>query len=372
MRLASALLVVGSVLLSSAAAHAGEDALSIAERAHLSALVKDALADAKKGNYEAARVGYQKAYDIFPTSAVLFNLALSELRSGHSLEALHHFDMYTAMDDADAAKVHIVKTDLRPKAYAETGHILIEGAAPAGAHISVDGRELADADARLVDVAPGDHEVVARTKDGTWRANVTAQAGQNTSVSFQLVARAGTPAVAPAQSVVTPAPAPVVAPASRPVPVEPMPAAATHSLAPDVSEQPKEASFWTGRRVVAATMAGTALVAAGAGLFFFVQSNSSDSHAADLRAQLGTSSSCRSPVSNANQASCADLSDSVNQAGTYKDLSTGLFVAGGALAVGSVLTYVLWPSSAESKRGTIVPVVDPSSRMGGVVGRFVF
>jgi tetratricopeptide (TPR) repeat protein len=131
------------------------------------ALCKEALAHAKKGEFEAARRLYAKALETSPSAAILFNLALAELNSGHALDSLRHFREYMRATDTEAPKVAIVSAELLPKALAATGHIQINGT-PTGATAYLDGEEIVSAPGGVVDVMPGQHSVGAtrRTGDG--------------------------------------------------------------------------------------------------------------------------------------------------------------------------------------------------------------
>src|SRR5437868_1937928 len=82
----------------------------------MAALSKEALEHAKKGEFDAARELYTKAWEKSPNTPLLFNLALAELKSQHYVDALHHFDTYLAQHDAEPAKLDVVKTKLRPQA----------------------------------------------------------------------------------------------------------------------------------------------------------------------------------------------------------------------------------------------------------------
>jgi tetratricopeptide (TPR) repeat protein len=150
------------------------------------ALCKEALAHAKKGEFEAARKLYAKALETSPSAAILFNLALAELNSGHALDSLRHFREYMRATDTEAPKVAIVSTELLPKALAATGHIQINGT-PTGATAYLDGEEIVSAPGGVVDVMPGQHSVGAYTPDRGWRADVTVAAGATAEARFTLV-----------------------------------------------------------------------------------------------------------------------------------------------------------------------------------------
>jgi tetratricopeptide (TPR) repeat protein len=156
------------------------------EAPEVASLCKEALAHARKYEFEAARVLYARALGISPSTAILFNLALAELHSARALDALRHFREYLRANDADPSKLPIVRTDLLPKAFGATGHIQIMSS-PAGAKLYLDGQEIVSAPGGVVDVTPGPHVVTARSPDQGWRADVTADPGVSTEAKFALV-----------------------------------------------------------------------------------------------------------------------------------------------------------------------------------------
>src|ERR1700683_279511 len=83
----------------------------------------------KAGDFEAARRSFAQAYAVLHKPDILWNLALSEQKSGHVLEALAHFrelqrDFAQGPDRVDAAK-HLSEL------VAATGHVEVV-AAPGG------------------------------------------------------------------------------------------------------------------------------------------------------------------------------------------------------------------------------------------------
>jgi hypothetical protein len=306
----------------------------------MAALSKEALEHAKKGEFEAARDLYAKAWEKLPNTPLLFNLALAELKSEHYIDALHHFDLYLTQPDAEPGKADLIKNRFRPQAYAATAHITIDDPSLAEARIALDGVEK---DSHTLDMTPGEYEVSARMKDGSiWRANVTAVAGQTVTARLELVPR--------------------VDPTFKIEETKPL-------LAPPRASPTPESSRKT-RNVVTVTVLGAAVLTAGGAVAFLLKSNSDDSHASDLRNQMPGRSSCAPPVPTERQAPCADLHDTVDEQVRFYNISRGMFIAGGALAVGGVLAYVLWPS--RPKNVSVVPVVDPTGRAATVVGRFTF
>ncbi len=56
------------------------------------------------GDYEAARVGFRRAYVLSPRYALLYNVGLAELMSGHDAEALEAFEAFLRQAPADDAQ----------------------------------------------------------------------------------------------------------------------------------------------------------------------------------------------------------------------------------------------------------------------------
>src|SRR5580704_14125562 len=61
---------------------------------------EEGVAEAKGGNFEAARLSFAQAYAVHPSAVVLWNLALTEEKTGRAVDALTHFKQWTRADDA--------------------------------------------------------------------------------------------------------------------------------------------------------------------------------------------------------------------------------------------------------------------------------
>jgi hypothetical protein len=163
----------------------------------VASLCRDALAHARKGEFEPARALYAKAFGVAPGPTVLFNLALAELNSGHAVDALRHFREYIQARTAEPAKVAIVRAELLPKAFGATGHIQIENE-PMGAVLYLDNERIVHAPGGMLDVTPGEHSVTARTPDTGWSAKISVSPGTTAITHFTLIwVHAGPSEVAP-------------------------------------------------------------------------------------------------------------------------------------------------------------------------------
>jgi len=97
---------------------------------------EEGLGRAKSGDFDAARISFTQAYAVLRRPRILWNLALSEEKTGHVLDALAHFKSVAGDPSADegdrtGAQTHVAAL------YGQTAHIEVR--APAGAPVTVDG-----------------------------------------------------------------------------------------------------------------------------------------------------------------------------------------------------------------------------------------
>jgi tetratricopeptide (TPR) repeat protein len=341
-----------AVTLGATAARADSvDEEAASHRAQAAAISKDALVQVKKGQFEAARRLYEKAFEIFPSTPILFNFALAELRSGHVLEALGHFRAYLKAPDADAREASVVNSDLLPRAYGATGHIDV-GKAPRAAELAIDGHRMVPTDDGVIDVSVGTHEVVATTGTESWRGTITLAAGERSSPPLELIATK----------------AETVVPVPSPAPVPGAPVAV-----PLMEEKPVHAPYWTSKRTTTATMLGIALASEAVSLGFFIDEQSARSKGDSLGASSSACDVAPPPASIASQ--CTDYRSARDREHRDAALFDGLLIGGAALTVASFIVWELW--SDGSKAPTVAagsvsvrPILDPVSGRGGIVGTF--
>ena len=330
-----ALLVVPQVAAAQAARAPSQEAADLNERG---------MSLAKTGEYEKARELFQKAWEVEPSTIVLFNLGLAELRSTHHMvEALDHFDLYMKRSDAEPAKVEAIKKSLWSPAYSATGHIVVpDDPSIARAKLSLDGR---DVNGRVLHVVPGDHELIARASSGlVSRARMHVNAGEERTATFtQETPTRSAPLAAtslpqpPAASVAAQSP-PHLATSVQPVAAS-VPALETSARAS--SDRPMFA--------IVATAAG-AVVLAGGGVGAFVAAGSADDQGRGQCAS-GWSSSCDG------QRSTVRTLDSV---------ALGAWIGAAALAATSVVLWVSHPAREGTKSVSLL--AGPGSL--GLEGRF--
>jgi hypothetical protein len=293
----------------------------------------EGLARVKAGDFEAARLSFAQAYVVLHKPDILWNLALSEEKSGHVIEALGHFkELGRAGDpgeDRDKAKKHIEVL------MAQTGHI--EVVAPSGTKIDVDGAAagvtpLTDP----VDVMPGKHHVVAGEKV----ADADVSAGQVAHVSF-LVSEA--------------APMP-------PPPVPPSAPVSTAPVATPVGEAPPKPSSDSAARTITVIAAGTAAVTSGIlGLIFELQAHDNANQAAGLRQANGACTA-------ASSLPCTQLKDAVDAQNRNATLSDVFYGAGAVLAAGAIATWFLWPRHPQASAIRVAPMLSSTAWGIGLTG----
>jgi hypothetical protein len=282
---------------------------------------------------------------------ILWNLALSEEKTSHTLEALGHFRQVAleAPGDADRASA-------QRHVDALLGVLSrIDVQAPAGTVIALDGGGAAGTAplADPLDVMPGHHSIAATLAGGVAKSSeVEAVAGQVAHVSF-----------------IADPPAPVVAamPAAAPLAATPAPTAAVTDLPqpPDESRR----SFWTPRTLSAAVFAGAAAVAGGAAAAFGIASQNNKSAVTGYQKKY-PSSYCLPAASKATPSDCGPWNDAVNAQNRDADISNALYFAAGALALGAVVSWFFWPKPGHAKAAWVLPEVGPQGAGVEAGGRF--
>lgn len=334
MRRLAIALTVGAVSFASAVPARADDAARAAE------LNREAAEHAKHEEWNVARALLAEAYRLRPDASLLVNLAASELKSDHGVDALRHLRAYLADPHGDPNVKQAIQNELLPRAMAATAHLTIHF--PAGARVTVDNETLstdASATAATDDVIPGAHSV------DVWSAGATTHKGVQVKAGESMDVRA------------TPEASPTPAAAAPPPPVAEAPV--------DHADHDRLQSGWTTGRFVSLGLLVGGAALAGVGTYFALDA-SSKLHQADglVSNQLGGSTSaCSSGAAPSACQTTADLHSTYDQ---DIGLATGFFVAGGALAV---VTFFAWPRPSRGEQGLLVrPYVAPGG--GGLVGRF--
>lgn len=281
----------------------------------------------KHADYEGARVAFARAFGLSPKTALLFNLALAEVQSGHAVDAVKHFRRYLKAPDADPDKADIIRSRWLTRAEAESGLLRIE-AAP-GTLILVDAEIVGTTPlVSTVPVPAGEHRVEARRGSALLADVVRAVTGEVTPVSFDVPEKR-----AAVQSSST-------------------------DEAPRHHDQPSSEPSRT-KVVTVASVGGAALLSGAIAAAFAVSSSGDASHAAALRAQLPNNSACAAtsppPV-------CSQLRRQVDSQYTHRDLAYGFGIAAGALVAADVLLFIFWPRTTSSV------VAAPTGANGAMLG----
>jgi hypothetical protein len=291
-------LVVIAILARGAPAYAQSD--TAIEEARLR--FNEGLKQADLGNHEAARLKFSQAWAVFKSAAVLYNLARSEQLTGHDVEALEHFKLFLRMGadpkvtDAQRQKAAENIVALQQK----VGQIEVD--VPRGARVAVDGRTLDDVPNEPVAVPPG-HHVVEATFDGRIKSSAVDCTAGNV-VRVKIVFEQNRVVIEPPR------------------------------------ETDKKSSD---RYVVSGVVGGLGLVAVGVGAGFGLASQSAkDEENAARRDGICV---------DAQSAACRNLEDARDDVDGKATISTLGYIAGGALLVGAVVTFLVWPTSSSSKSG---------------------
>ena len=295
---------------------------------------------AKGGKFEQARLSFTQAYAISADPTTLWNLAVAEMKTGHSLEALKHLKSYTHGTTTDPA--YLAKAPkLLEQLQAETAHVSID--APTGANLVVDGEPLA-ATAPLrepIDVTPGTHAIEARIGTRSARTSLSAPRGQTVSVKLSL----DEPTAA----------APYVAPVPDHV-------AATPTVTPPPPEQTSSSST---KWIVGGSAVGLGIVSAVVGIGFVGGANSAASDLTKAKAQ--TPQGCAGGLAGTSR--CQDRQTAADNKSRDTNMSIAFLVGAGVLVGGGVVAMIFWPKATPNHVG-LAPMLSPQTAGAAFTGHF--
>jgi hypothetical protein len=135
-------------------------------------------------DYEKARLAFLQAYLLKPHSAVLLNLAQSELRAGRYGEAAEHFAKYIRENPSAAAMDHAKAgfEEARQKVTELNVQVNATGAA-----VSIDGADVGRSPLpNALYLMPGRHSVVARKADASAEKVLDAVAGRREYIALEM------------------------------------------------------------------------------------------------------------------------------------------------------------------------------------------
>ncbi len=309
---------------------------------------EEGLERVKAGDIEGARLSFAQAYAALKRPAILWNLALTEEKTGRLVEALAHFkrvarDTTASSGDREEAQRHAAALSGR------TGHIDVQ--APAGATLRVDG-EAAESPAPLsepIDVVPGRHSVEARLGAGVKVVSIDAAAGQVAHVTVS-------------SADLSPASAAVVTSAPGVGPVDS--GAGTGRL-----PEPGASTTPPARIITVTVLGGAALITTGLGIYFALQSKDDETTAAGYRARTtGTISSCHGAAGSTPD--CGSLAYWVHRQDRDATWSNVMYVAAGAFAAGAIITWFAWPRGERATSSWVAPIVTRDSLGLAAAGTF--
>jgi hypothetical protein len=359
---------------------------------------KEGVAFFDQKQYDKARVAFLQAYALKKHPAVLLNLAQSELRCGHEVDAAKHFSAYLReATTASEAERQAAESGLNATRAAVA--LLDVNVDESGAEIYVDGslEGVSPLPAPLY-VSPGPHNVEARKSGKTKTQQVNTSAGRQFMAELSFA-----PKTLPAE--------PTVAAASS----NRSSAAKDEAQAPREPEQPAEPSAgrkpffkWLVSSPAGIVGIGLTGVGVGGGIGLAIASKKSYDNADSVAAQITHAASLDSMMANPDtrylcsdpsawlmkqanppaniparasqySAACSKYQDNVNNGDQMKTWSTVGFVVGGVAAVGTVIFYFVDPNARETSsaeaRGerrhlAIVPSVGPAQTGLTVIGSF--
>ncbi|MGH7293680.1 MAG: tetratricopeptide repeat protein [Polyangiaceae bacterium] len=322
---------------------------------------QEGLARVQARDFEAARVAFAQAFAVLHKPDILWNLALSEEKSGHLTDALAHFERLDrelpSSADHTGPKKHI------DELMGQTGHVDVS--APAGSLVSVDGSPEQECPLRQAwDVMPGHHVVNVRIGGAPARSlEVDAFAGRTVKADFG----SGGGGAPVGGAVPSPVPGSVPGATAPQSNGEPGPTPAPPPPAPEATPS---GGIPTAKLVTVIAVGGAALLSAGLGIGFGAASTSAANKASDAQKLTppGPSGCAGSPPG-----PCADLKSDRSTEKTDHDLSTAMWVTAGVLVAADVGIWFLWPRSPSNGAATavrVVPSAGPGSAGLTAVGSF--
>ncbi len=343
--------------------------------------------DAKK--YDQARVAFLQAYALKHHPAVLLNLAQSELRSAHPVEAARHFAAYLRENPSAAGLERADAEKGLTEARAKVGRVAI-GVNVTGADVYVDGELVGRSPlSEPVDVAPGNHAIEVKHSGHSAGTTVTATVGRVVSAALNIEGNAPLPIVAPLPGS-SAAPAPVsplqpppdaTQPSGQAQPLEAQPSSAAIDTSTAFSGKREPFLVWARHSKLAwggAALTGVGVVTA---VGFAIAAKNNDNNANDLNDQITQrweqnydnarvlrpdGHVCGPPaVTPRYETACNSLKDGLDARDRDKTWATIGLVAAGVGVVGTTAAYFLTAKKVDDGAApvapptAVVPVIGP-------------
>jgi len=279
-------------------------------------LARAGIAHYRAGRLEEARAAFAKAWSLKPSSELAASLAEVEMRLDRYSDAAEHWTYYIQNLPPDRTEAEYQLAECRR----HLGSVRVAVDTP-GAVVSLDGKVLGPAPLRAdLWVSPGAHVFEARVAERTPATQrIAIGPGEAQLVSLML---AGANAPEPALG-----------------------AAPVRDTTPHAA--PTHGGGSTAKTVVLVSGTALALAGVGVGIGFTLKSNNAGDEVeailTEFRNAGATSASWCAPSSGQTPPPrCADYSNAVNERNEAKAIAIASFAAGGAFAVGTVLTAWLW------------------------------
>lgn len=336
-----ALLTASSLGFAAGPSAAGsDDAGDVDGARQVKDITRAGIAQYKRGNLEEARVAFAKAWALKPSTELAAILAEVEMKLGHFDDAAAHWEYYIQNLPPDRAEAELQLAECRR----HLGSVRV-AVDTAGAIVSLDGQTLGPAPLRVdVWVGPGTHTFTARVPGGEpVSQQVTISEGEAQMVTLIL------------QSSVAQKPA----------------AAAPSADAAAPAQADKGGGGVPAKTVVLIGGTVLSLAAVGVGVAFTVKSNSAAKDADTILAQIAASSDpdlaasnsyCSPPAPAKPPAQCSTYATKLEDSRNAKNVAIASYIAGGALAVGTVVTALVWPDAKSDQAGVPRPIVVASPR----------
>jgi len=323
-----------------------------AERNEAKAELNQGLKLLEKNDFAGAQEHFERAYKLVPSPKILFNLGEAYLGLGRHADALRSFEGF--LDQAPyAPQASRATAERKRDALRQRVGFIEPVSAEDGTSIAIDGVKAGQTPMhRPLPVEPGRHEITF-DKPGMapQTSTVSVLAGQSLPIVVRL--RSGA-AAQPAKTArpAPPAPAPSPPPAASPPPPPPVtapPSSPPESVTSSPSTVPGDAdasgSQWT--RPAALGVAGGAVLALGVGVTFqlLTRSKNTDFNAI-TNAPNSPKGQCNDQiVPDAGGPECDQLRKAADRDQTIAIVG---FVAGGILAAGSAVLFLIGRGDAKS------------------------
>lgn len=296
----------------------------------------------RRGDTHEAYKQYQTAWELHQTFDIACNLGRAEAEIGKLTQAASHLayclDHFSSSPQQDLRAARQRYSELFDTVRTQVSSLRLE-VEQDGAEVFVNGTKVGTAPLeRDVFVLPGT-QVIELALEGYQglRREIPASAGERRSLELRLV---------PLEASSLPA-------ASAPL---------THETGASTPTTDLPSNGVSARSI--ALVSGAVLTAAGAGvgLGFYLQGAKLDDEASVLRERIETESAPNpNPCAAAADAACAQLDATIDRRDQAWTLSTVGFVSMGLFGLGTLATWLWWPTAPAASSGaqglTVVPVV---------------